>query len=143
MEIKDVLKIGHGASVNTLNEPDNAETISKSDVNLISRTERTPLVNKTSLGKQQFWALSKVRYIRSIRDKPLLVINLLFPVIFVIIGLVISKVTKPSPKTAPPALNLSYGLGAYTNYSLAPVTAHNPPFLIRNTASMYDVIQLN
>ncbi|XP_076072509.1 cholesterol transporter ABCA5-like isoform X3 [Mytilus galloprovincialis] len=135
MDIKDVLKLGgHAASAVTLDNNHDAEPISKSTANILEALEKSPLVKEQdNLKTQQFWALSKVRLIRSLKDKALLFVNLILPVVFVVVGLVVSKTSAMNTATAPSPLNLTLASGIYANYTNYSPSAKNPPVLLRDS----------
>ncbi|XP_052071542.1 cholesterol transporter ABCA5-like [Mytilus californianus] len=136
MDIKDVLKLGHhhAASADTLDNNQDAEPTSKSTVNILEAFENSPLIKEQdNLKTQQFWALSKIRLIRSWKDKALLFVNLFLPVVFVVIGLIVSKTSAKNTETAPSPLNLTLASGIYANYTSWPPSAANPPVLIRDS----------
>ncbi|CAG2245460.1 ABCA5 [Mytilus edulis] len=135
MDIKDVLKLGgHAASADTLDNNHDAESIDKSTVNILAALEKSPLVKEQdNLKTQQFWALSKVRLIRSLKDKALLFVNLILPVVFVVVGLVVSKTSAMNTATAPSPLNLTLASGIYANYTNYSPSAKNPPVLLRDS----------
>jgi hypothetical protein len=139
MTIKDFVKHGTHAIANNLDDDNHdAASFTKSSMNNLEATEDSPMVKKTvNLKSQQFWALCKIRFFRTIRAKPLLFINLFLPVVFVVIGLVISKTATTTSKTAPGPLNLTYGPGVYTNYTVSSAFSANPPFLIKDSLGKY------
>lgn len=139
MAIKDVVKLGTHASTNNLDDDNgDAASFTKSSMNIMEASEESPMVTKpVNLKSQQFWALCKIRFFRTIRAKPLLFINLFLPVVFVVVGLVISKTATTKSKTAPGPLNLTYGPGVYTNYTVSSAFAAHPPFLIKDSLGKY------
>lgn len=139
MAIKDVVKLGTHASANSLDDDnDDAASFTKSSMNILEATEDSHMVTKpVNLKSQQFWTLCKIRFFRTIRAKPLLFINLFLPVVFVVVGLIISKTATTTLKTAPGSLNLAYGPGVYTNFTVSSAFEANPPFLIKDSLGKY------
>ncbi|OWF36066.1 ATP-binding cassette sub-family A member 5 [Mizuhopecten yessoensis] len=97
----------------------------------------TACVDPSKLRSQQFWALCKVRFLRLIRDPGSVIFVLIFPALFVLAGMLVSKyVSSPSADTTPVPLYIDNAITQYARQTAGP--AATPPLAVNDFVSSAD-----